>query len=257
MADNTQVNDAFGLSGWMVEIPQHVYGLNEPTPPAFRYYDPLTIDSLVKTTGDAGIPYGLAFRLQNSRNFPDEKIDFHLMLTDVSGILLRTEPYPPQYIVFLGLWTENTEGQSLLSGFVESVRTDFPAFKGQIIFGLQAHRIPEHFDWCTPDLIGIVYHSPPNLDFKSHFRRINQVLGKKLAEEGKPAFILQSNLLGDDKVLLFKNQIRFWPHHARVEGIVLNTLYCDLSLKDTATRFALGNDPGFQSYLKHYARKVE
>ena len=90
------------------------------------------------------------------------------------------------------------------------------------------------------------------MELKPHFREVNQELSILLKKHQKPALIVHSNLLGEQQLLLFKNQLRFWDEDIDLMGIVLNSLYCELSLADTSTYFALGHNDDFQSFLQNY-----
>ena len=240
----------FGLDGYMVEIPITIDLFTEGSD--FRYYERHAVDTLNQVFMQRQIPYSLAFNMENPRNVPLRKVNIEHYFTDVSGILLRTNNYPPQKIVFMGEFLNSKVVGNKLKPYIELLKKEFEAFQGDIVFAAFSHQLNEDFDWQTPDLVGIRYVEPPDLDYRSHFRKLNRSLSLQFLNHEKPALIVQSNLLGEEKLNLFKNELRFWDAEVDLRGIVLNGILCNLTLTDHESYFALGEDAAFKKYLKSY-----
>ena len=251
LAQNRDIQHASHLRGWSVEIPMLIR--KEEATNAFVYYEGHSLDTLLSLLAEKDIPYILNFSLQNPFALQPEEISPDRYLTDVTGLLLRTSHYPPEVIGFMGSFLDKNLMGDRLSTLVREMKKGLPSFSGQIVFaGVPEVLAAPGFDWDTPDAVGILYLPPGNQVIKPYFRDINQRLSPLFIYHQKPLYILQSNLVGDEKLLVFKNQLRFWEPEVDVQGIVLNSLYCHVSLIDSVTPFSLANDRAFGTYLQEY-----
>jgi hypothetical protein len=109
--------------------------------------------------------------------------------------------------------------------------------------------LSQAIDWTGSYELAIINDAPPDEMYKAHFRQVNRALSAKALEYNKTLFIAQTNILGDNKLLLYKNQLRFWDDAVQVEGLIINSLYCQSSLADSTTRFGLARDKELLEYL--------
>ncbi len=254
LTENRSIQVEAKLDGWSVEIPMLIR--TDDLSNSFVYYEGHTLDTLIHLLQEQNIPYFLNFFLQNPFSYKPEEISTDKYLTDVSGLLLRASDYPPEVIGFMGSFLDQNLMGDKLQVLVAELRKALPLFSGQIVYA----GVPEvleraEFDWNTPDAIGVVYLPPEPDEIKPHFREINQHLSTLLQRHQKPVYILQSNLVGDEKLIVFKNQLRFWNDAVDLQGIVLNSLYCHISLSDSTSPFSLKGDQAFGTYLKTYLSK--
>ena len=70
-------------------------------------------------------------------------------------------------------------------------------------------------------------------------------------QKEKPLMILRTNLLGEKKYKEFLLQLSYWPKEVQLEGINLNTLYCETAFLDEESPFALAKEESLKRYLKN------
>ena len=247
------LNETYGLTEWMIEIPFQVQPYDNKS--SFKYYESHELDTILPKLKSQQIPYNLGFNIENPRNVPISQARIEHYLTDISGMLLRTAKvnYFPKRLIFMGELINPDFTKGKLKRFVLEIRKELPAFTGDILLAATPKALQgASFPWDIPDAIGIIFHEPPDPEFKPYFRKTNQVLSQLLIDHQKSALIVQTNLVGREKLLLFKNQLRFWDEKVVIEGIVINSLFCEFPLADSSSHFGLAKDKQFQSYLKRY-----
>lgn len=248
---DTTLNREYGISGWLFEFP---FFIAEPDREStFRYYETHLLDTLLPVLQADSIPYGLAFDLQNPKDFSTTYTRIDEYLTDVSGILLRTKDYAPDHIIFMGEFIHPEIRNTALQNFVDQLREELYQFDGSVIYAAKSEDLIGDFDWDTPDKVGIIFQPPPDEMYKPYFRQINRRISDSLIAHNKSAMIVRSNLMGEDKALQLRNQLRFWSEEVDIESIVLNTVYCQFSLSDTAGYFSASKDRELQRFLKEYS----
>lgn len=248
-----QLNQSFGINEWMIEVPFQMQAYDQAS--SFKYYERHELDTILPILQAHKTPYNLCFNVENPRNIPYAKARVEHYLTDMSGILLRAlnASYLPKRIIFMGEVLNKDFSKGKLERFILEIRNELPAFGGEIVFAAKPSQIKDSsFVWDICDVVGVVYHEPPDLDYKPYFREINQSLSQLLVEHQKPVLIVHTNLVGKEKLLMFKNQLRFWDKEVELKGIVLNSLFCESPLADSSSHFGLANDRDFQRYLKRY-----
>ena len=240
----------FPLAGLQIEVPLEVNGSENAG--VIKYYEDHALDTLVRYLRIDEIPFSLAFNLENPRNVSLERIDWKKYFTSISGILLRTFEYPPQQIIFMGEWVNPQLPDSFLTAYIDQIDENFEPFKGEIIYGFYPEMLHDSIDWETPDKIGIRFTQSPEENAIPYYQKTNKAISQKLMEWQKPGIVLQTNLIGEEKLNTFKYQLRYWDEKTKLDGIVLNSLYCDLSLAEKESYFALGKDDDFLAFLKNY-----
>lgn len=250
MEHNWETYQTYDLSGWMIEIPFRVSP--DPKNPVFTYYATHTLDTLLPQLQAHSSPYSLAFSLEKPPGMPMPQVRMETYLTDISGILLRTVSYPPRQLVFMGAFIDEASRLEKVRDFLIQLKTGFPAFQGEIVFAGYPDQLTTDFDWETPDVIGIRHQAPAHQNYREYFRTQHQQISEQLLAHHKPALIVQSNLLGEDKLLLLKNQLRFWHDSVAIQGIVLNTLYCRMSLTDSSSYYSLTKEADVLEFLSNY-----
>ncbi|MDX2246278.1 MAG: hypothetical protein SF052_05860 [Bacteroidia bacterium] len=248
--DNLDTYKEFKLKSWLIEFPFTLSARH--TGSDFRYYEIHTIDTLVNVFKAEQTPYILSFPLENPQNYPLKNARITHYLTDVSGILLRTNEYPPSAVVFSGIWMDPAFHGEDLKRFIAELKTSFEVFSGDIIFAGFPHELMGDFDWESPDVIGIRYHEPTDDNLDVYYAELNSQIAAHLIDCQKPAMIIHSNLFGDRKLDLFRRQLSFWPDSVEIKGIALNSLHCEMSLSGTNSFFSLSEDHAFQAFLKDY-----
>ncbi|MEM6262002.1 MAG: hypothetical protein AAGI38_05805 [Bacteroidota bacterium] len=250
--DNFQEIEAWNFSGAWIEIEQVVRQHPESQVP---YYEKSILDTLVATLEKKQLPYGLVFNLNNLENWPMTSLRLNPLLSDWSTQLLRTNGYPPRYVGFSGAWLDTSLQQQVLPGLITQLKAALPVSSPQVFLaGTPTQWLEGDIRTDLADILGINFMVPPTNELKTYFINTNGALAKLATQYEKPVFLTQSNLLGDQQLLLFKNQLRFWPDSALPIGLVINTLYCELPVVDRTSPFALGKNTTFLSYLRSYVK---
>lgn len=240
-----------GLDGIVIEVPFELS--NRHTGSDFRYYETHAIDTLVKYLQEDSVAYSIAFPLENPSNYPLARARIEHYLTDLSGILLRLASYPPDNIIFSGIWMNPDFHQNDFHRFLDELKTSFEVFNGNIVFAGFPHELNENFDWETPDVIGVKYPEPTNEDYSIFFTAIHQQISDRLIQCDRPAMIVNANLIGERKLEKFQGQLSFWPDSILLTGIVINSFQCEPGLTHDHSFFSLGEDQRFREYLRDYA----
>lgn len=250
---DSSLSKVYHLSAWMIEWPLILE--DEAAHSKFNYYEPSVLDSLLPLLESASIPYYLAFSLPRIEENPFIQVALSKCFADISGILLRSASYPPAKVIFTGEFFQTPETSNALNDFVVQMGSEFTAFKGEIVYALALEAVDREFlDWSIPDVIGICYPPSASLNQRSLFYNQNRHWSRWLIEQDKPGLIVESNLLGAQKLERFTYQLRYWEEEVVLEGIVLNSLYSQLSLSDSNSYFALAIEDAFKNYLNEYQK---
>ncbi len=247
---NIQSYKRYQLSGWMIEVPFYI--TQNPHTSDFRYYETSLLDTLMPLLKRNNIRYGFYFSLHNPNRLSTRKVNISDYFTDISGILLRAEDYPPSRIGFGEGFLDKELIEDALPRFVFQIKLEFPSFEGKIVYGSSPDDLAKNFDYDTPDIIGIVYPPPVDESHKRRFKKINLNISKEVLDKEKPVMILQTNLLGKDKYHQFVNELRFWEDEVQLESMVINTDYCDLPFHPDAGQYSISKESRLLSYLAKY-----
>lgn len=246
MEENIRAYQDWGFEGWVIGISLDPGGhfltdIDSIFPVELRNHLPQQ-------------PYSLALELEaplaaHSANKPTSE-----SLAALLPLFEQIELSPPQRLIFMGEFVHSAAARAAVGAFLPELKRHFPSFQGDIVFAAAPAWLDESFDWKTPDLIGIRHQAPPDLDYRPWFRETHQRLSRLLIDHQKPALIVESNLIGEEALLLFRNELRFWNDSVDLRGIVINTLYCRMALTDTSSYFGLGRDVKLQRYLQEYTK---
>lgn len=171
-----------------------------PGPAAgFQYFQPHPLDTLVNRLKDSGVPYGihLAWTKEESP-VPLSRLD--AWFSDLAGLLLRTDEFPPEWLLFSGPWTSPTWKNGAVDSFIVMIREGWTAFDGSIwksqsdparlwqdsssvqsVLQVEGLAGPEEIYGEQPDTIGVfrpytrVLHSSP--EWTGYHWRIQNWLG--------------------------------------------------------------------------------
>lgn len=246
---NIEVYRKYPLQNFVIEVPLRTLPEQE-----FRYYETSTLDTLIFLLRSYDIPYSLAFFLQEEKHIVMEQVEPDIPLMDMSGYLLRTEAYPPKQLIIM----ESMLQISTLKDFVMELRRDFTAFSGDIVFAASPEFLQSmRFDWETPDAVGVIYAPPLDQSYPKYFKEVNEAVSIKAEKYNKSVLICQANIIGDDKLELFRAELRFWSKDIYLKGIILNALDCNIPLMESGSIFSLAEDEAFLQYLARYGKKIE
>jgi len=234
-AKNDSLHQLIKPKGWIVEIPflfsaEGSQGVLTP--------DSTAIAEAIFQLQSLNSQLGIHFLLENPHNLVLDAIHADESLAILYQQLTEILPFNGK-IFISGLWMQRDIFRKKLLELLPHWQQAFPN-----VHFVPSGRAPvlfsPSFPWQTSKTIGIIYDSPADEQFKPHFRALN----RQLSERAGPneLFILQSNLLGTQKSLLYKNQLRFWSAETSLRGIVINSLYCTHSLADSSSRFGMAQD---------------
>ncbi|MEM8899661.1 MAG: hypothetical protein AAGC85_16220 [Bacteroidota bacterium] len=236
----------------LVEIPFQVEELQSfENASDFKYYESHPLEYLLEMLKEDSISYQLSFVLENPQRKSTDQVNLGDYFSEISGILLRSNAYKPFRISFYGEFFQDDESILALNKFVQQVREAIPSVQGNIYYGVQAELLDETFEWEVPDGISLVY-VPGSFEGKAkHYYELNKRVGELAVAKEKPLMILRTNLLGDRKYKEFLLQLSYWPEEVRLEGINLNTLYCETAFLDEESPFALAKEFSLKRYLQN------
>lgn len=105
---------------------------SKPGPAAgYQYYLPHPLDSVVRQLKQENIAYGIRI-IWKQDSTPMTAKRLNNWFTDLSGLLLRTNKYPPEWIMFQGEWINRSWREGALRGFMGMMRTSWTEFEGDI-----------------------------------------------------------------------------------------------------------------------------
>lgn len=104
----------------------------QPGPAAgYQYYLPHPLDSVIQQLRKYKLPYGIRIIWkQDSTPISDSRLTD--WFTDLSGLLLRSSKYPPEWIMFQGEWTKKSWHEGALNDFIGMVKPGWKEFDGKI-----------------------------------------------------------------------------------------------------------------------------
>lgn len=104
----------------------------QPGPAAgYQYYLPHPLDSVVLQLREHKLPYGIRIIWQqDSTPISDKRLTN--WFTDLSGLLLRSSKYPPEWIMFQGEWTKESWHEGALYDFIGMIKPGWKEFGGKI-----------------------------------------------------------------------------------------------------------------------------
>ena len=241
---NQQLNEQYQPQGWTLEIPIFLPE-NDSSP--FRIPSTSEILFSFDRLKSLSSQSCLHFSMQNPFRLRTDQITLEGYTSTIDSVL-HTLASSPDKIMLSGFWVQDAI-------FQEKLLTRFPDWKKRhpaSRFYLAARHttlLSQAIDWTGSYELAIINDAPPDEMYKAHFRQVNRALSAKAFEYNKTLFIAQTNILGDNKLLLYKNQLRFWDDAVQVEGLIINSLYCQSSLADSTTRFGLARDKELLEYL--------
>lgn len=105
---------------------------DQPGPAAgYQYYLPHPLDSVVTHLREEKLPYGIRIIWdQDSTPISDKRLTD--WFTDLSGLLLRSGKYPPEWIMFQGEWTKKSWHDAALNDFIGMIKSGWKEFDGKI-----------------------------------------------------------------------------------------------------------------------------
>lgn len=97
----------------------------------YQYYLPHPLDSVIQVLRKEKLPYGLRINwVQDTTAMSSNRLNN--WLTDLSGLLLRSSDYPPEWIMFQGAWVQKDWKKGALGGFMRMMRSGWKEFEGNI-----------------------------------------------------------------------------------------------------------------------------
>lgn len=242
---NEKIHERFHAVGWVIEVPVFIpaHDSNRIRIPAYQ-----EINRSLANFRNLSVQTCLHFSLQNPFRIQADGLAQAKYIQLIEGYLQKLA-YPPEKLMFSGFWIQE-------KAFQQALRNQFPSWKATLpattfyLAGRHESLLSDLIDWDENYELAVIHDAPPDEMYKPYFREINQALSKKALAHNKSLFIAQSNLLGDQKLLLYKNQLRFWDESVKLEGLVINSLYCTSSLADSSTRFGLAKDFALLDYIK-------
>ncbi|MFW5658746.1 MAG: glycoside hydrolase family 113 [Bacteroidota bacterium] len=125
----------------------------------------------------------------------------------------------------------------------------------KLVYSTTPERVRNVNIWPLVDEIGIAYLPVADGSLKRAHRTWHEDISDLVRTYEKPIYISHANVIGDHKLLQFKNKTRFWDEAVRVNGINLNTVYSTTVLNDTSQYFGWPSSPEALDYLKSYTGK--
>jgi hypothetical protein len=111
----------------------------------------------------------------------------------------------------------------------------------QVLYSALPARVGQIRFWKSMDAIGIRYLREDLDQPKAYARLMHPKLDSIADRLGKPVFITSANLLGPEKLLQYRNLLRFWPKN-RLKILVFNTIYAFSPLSDSQSQYAWQSD---------------
>lgn len=242
---NKQIHATYHPEGWVIEVP--IFIPNDDSA-SIRIPSHEEINLALIRMKTLSVQTCLHFSLQNPFRKKEADIS-HDTYTRLIDQLLPSLPYSPGKLMFSGFWIQE-------KAFQEALIEKFPTWKSALpqtslyIAGRHQSLLSEVIDWEGDYELAVIHDAPPDQVYKPYFRKVNHALSEKAIKHGRHLFVAQSNILGGQKLLLFKNQLRFWDEELELDGLVINSLYCTSSLADSSTRFGLAKDLDLLEYVK-------
>jgi hypothetical protein len=189
-----------------------------------------------------------------SDSLPPAEQWFRSYRQEIGRMLKRCEGYPVQRLV---LGTEFRPWEDRLHAWRQLTARLDTATQAQLIYTAEAPRIPTVALWPAVDAIGVSYIPSPRGNPKVSCRKWNRAIAETARKHDKPVFISHTNLIGQDKLIKFKNRLRFWHEDVRLSGVNVNTIYPVSVLTDTTKYFGMKTEQATKAYIGRYMRGQE
>ncbi|MBX3101560.1 MAG: hypothetical protein KF690_03535 [Bacteroidetes bacterium] len=111
-----------------------------------------------------------------------------------------------------------------------------PHTRARLTYAAHLPEIERFHSWNHCDEIGVNYPDSDADNQKMLAQERNPQLAALAQRYGKPIFIANANLIGDQKLLKLKNRLRFYGD-AQLSGLVLNNIFPQTVLTDTSSYF--------------------
>ena len=249
IANELDLGHQFGIEEWMFEIGFVMDSMRTKSNDIHASLN--QIDTLTQILKEHSTLYSIAFNLENPRDYPKETVNIEHYLKRTSAFLAHMKNFPPNRIVLMGELINPAWTKGRINGFIEELRAN-SLENTSIVCAVFPYQLDDLEAINSADWFGIRYHEPPEEELRPFFLKTNRNLSKWLLQHGKKTMIVQTNLIGERKQELFMNQLRFWDEGIELKGVVLNSLYCTFSIRDTSSYFALGKEEHFLQYLRAY-----
>jgi hypothetical protein len=243
---NSSLRQQFPQASWLVELPIHLPE-KQGQPPRMASLGAFqqAMDSLAGWE----VPLYLHVLLENPFRWQKDSIPWDNLATKLEPYLLSFWDAAGQEVFFSGIWVEEKRSREKWSKQLQGWQTQGLALRTALA-GRPEVLLDSAFSWPSGQVIGIINDAPADLAYKPYFRRRNRALSQKALATGSPLLILQSNLYGNDRLLLFKNQLRFWHEEVELLGITVNSLYCHNALAEPSPRYGLQAEQELKAYLQ-------
>lgn len=254
MDANVQAMEAWGITRLIIDIPLEL-NYSDSTPmlgtPVMQ-----SLDTVLSSCVRLGIDtIGISFTtLSHNRLFPEGQIsDSGVWLSAfcrlADSVKSRLGKVHVSRVLIGSDWIA-AEDAGLVPLLLDSLRIRWQV---PVSYQIDLRRVSETDIWKTSDEVALNAFFSPNPDSIRRDARIwNRKAGDTIAGSGKPVFIAQSNLLDIEKLLCFKNHLRFWPKEVIMNGIVLNSMYNRVPMADSTTYFGIAGDEELKQWILDY-----
>lgn len=106
--------------------------------------------------------------------------------------------------------------------------------------------------WSRIDAVGIAMDAPAGESYGKYFRRLNVQAGREALRRGKMLWIIESNLLEQDRLRQLRFELRYWPRKLPIAGLVLNSVYCNTPIADSLSPFSLAQHSALRVWLQQH-----
>ncbi len=169
---------------------------------------------------------------------------------ELDRVLERTTGYPLQRLIIGNEFKElERRPPHEWRHLTDSLRA---LSKAKLVYSTTPERVRNVNIWPLLDEIGIAYLPVADGSLKRAHRAWHEDISELVRTYDRPVYISHANVIGDDKLLQFKNKTRFWDEEVRVNGINLNTVYGTTVLSDTSKYFGWQSSPDALEYLESY-----
>lgn len=127
-----------------------------------------------------------------------------------------------------------------------------PHTKALLTYAAHLPEADRFHSWQHCDEVAVNYSDVDVDNQKALAQDRNPQLARLAQRYGKPIFIANANLIGDQKLLKLKNRLRFYGE-TPLSGLTLNNLFPQTVLTDTNAHFlGLQHQPEVLAFLKDY-----
>lgn len=236
----------------LVELPVVADSQGLPTIP------PLSLDRLRGYSNRYKVRLFLAFTTTNPKKlFPLDTVEdpnrwFAALETAVDSVLRDFGQHPPERVIIGSNWTYAEQYGAHWKQMLDKLRGVHPYL---FSYGASLQRLPM-LDWLNAcDEICIDYRPGPDENPKPYAREYNQMASAIADSLDLPVFIFRTNLIGNNKTLQLKNQLRFWSEGVNVRGLCINTLYAPIAARDSTTYYGVAQEDELFEFLRRYRER--